>query len=388
MNLEQIILALDILLRRWWLFLLPLVMAIPLATLVIYKMPTKYVANSIILLESANRGDGWGGGASGLPRQNAIEQVHVIEAWLKSDHVLAALLPKLKTEFRPKGPTELFVEMAKLRAALNLELVGNSVLKISLEGPHKKGLGRKLEIIVTHLLEGLMRPDAGILNASQLVLMRRAEAIKDAQLTLKHAINEAGLKPASFISSQLQKLYDIDQKRLTQALNQTRQRSKAIAPRLKHRPSLLKGTKTGSKTKENKEDLALLADDLRRSISRDPHITRRLERLYARIGEEQIAYEALKQNMQSSGTNYVMIFDAPEKLRIIGRPRDPLVGQNPGRKLAIAEILLSILSGAGLVLLAEFFDNRLRARQEFETLSGLPIVARMSKLDSAENESS
>ncbi len=380
MKQEQIVLAFDIIYRRWWLFLLPLALAIPLAALIVYKAPTKYIANSIILLDSANRGDAFGGSGSRPPPQSAYEQIQVIDAWLKSDHVLASLLPQLNNDIDLSDPKKLFIEMTKLRAALNLNLVGNSVLNISLESRTQKGLGKKLEIIVSQLMEGLMRPDAGILNASQLVLLHRKETASENHQALRHAIKTAGLSPTSRIESQLKDLYYIEQHRLSQTAANPRASRITSSSGSTRTPESKNASTSRKKAKKKKKQSPQTEEEIRLSISRDPALVQKLEQLFAAYEEARIAYEVLKENTQSSNTNFVTIFSAPEKLTIIGRPQDPLVGGNSGLKLAIAGLFLSILTGAALVFLAEYFDTRMRARQEFETLSGLPIVARLSEV--------
>jgi capsular polysaccharide biosynthesis protein len=75
---------------------------------------------------------------------------------------------------------------------------------------------------------------------------------------------------------------------------------------------------------------------------------------------------------------YPGIFEAPERLTLIGRPRDPLFGQSPIKKYAVLALLLSLIFGGLLAVLAEYFDPRVRSRRQVRAATGLPVVARVS----------
>ncbi len=47
----------------------------------------------------------------------------------------------------------------------------------------------------------------------------------------------------------------------------------------------------------------------------------------------------------------------------------------------IAGLLLTLVFSAGLVVLAELLDTRLRARQDFELVAGVPVIARLPSVD-------
>lgn len=74
------------------------------------------------------------------------------------------------------------------------------------------------------------------------------------------------------------------------------------------------------------------------------------------------------------------IFDSPDNLLVVGRPKDPIFGESIAKKPAIAGILLGALVSVGLVLVVEFLEGRMRTRREYETVAGLPVVARLGKI--------
>ncbi len=65
---------------------------------------------------------------------------------------------------------------------------------------------------------------------------------------------------------------------------------------------------------------------------------------------------------------------------IVGRPTDPVHGTSLGIKLAALVIFLALALGGGLALLLEFISTKIRIKDEVESITGLPVVARLSRL--------
>jgi hypothetical protein len=122
------------------------------------------------------------------------------------------------------------------------------------------------------------------------------------------------------------------------------------------------------------------ADRLRRAISNDPKTVDALEKAYANYQIAEDRFTALQAQGAANRSNYVGIFASPDNLLVIGRPKDPMVGESSVRKLAIAGILMSLIGGTGIVFLAELLDGRVRTRREHEVAAGLPVVARLAKV--------
>ena len=353
--LEQAVVLLDIAKRRWLLMVVPLVIAGILALAAMLFGPSKYTAQSIILLSNANRNVA-GLHSANVQRASVIEQVGAIEAWLKSEQVLAPLIPRLRGYEAPAGPKVKMAQLLALRNSLSLELVGGSVLTVKLEGRKPDGLGVNLEIILSRLMEGLTGPEQSIFTASQFVLMRRSDEVDAANFKLSRAIEASGTRDPGQVQRSLNQLWKLGAG------------SDAAA---------------GGRLTADRGDaggLEKAANDLRQQISADPSVSTHLEALYA---ASQMALERLEALRSSSGAGrgtYVGIFDAPDNLLVVGRPADPIVGESMGRKLAIAGVLLSIMIGGGLVVAVEFMVGRLRTRGDFERASGLPVVARVRNI--------
>lgn len=354
---ELTVLALDVVRRRWLLFCAPVGIALLLGLIAVKLAPIKYEASSLILLQSANRA---GSSNFGMPHGAVAEQIAAVEAWLKSDQVLIGLLPDLMDGKTPKDAAEQYSMLNVVRRSLTLELIGSSVLEVRLEGGNPKGLAKRLEAIVSRLMEGLIGPEQDILNASQFVVLRSKEEEAIADAALNRAIASAGLATPD-VKALLKRLSDV-----TQRLDRLRSgaASKTTAPA----------------SSAAYDELAATAESLRRAISPDPDTSATLERLYADYQSASTRYDGHKQLATARASNYVGIFDSPQNLLVIGRPQDPVYGENGARKIAIAGILLSMVGAMALVLLLELFQGRLRTRREFEDLSGLPVVARIGKL--------
>ena len=336
---EQLVFALDIVRKRWLLLCIPIVLASVLAYAAVHLAPTKYTASSVILLQGANRNVG---GFSGAQHANTVEQVQAIEAWLKSDQIIAELLPQMTGYKAPESPIERLVQMRVFAASLSLEVVGNSVLQIKLTGDRPDGLGRNLESVLSRLMGGLTGPEQNIFSAQQFLNMHRSEEAIATERELVRAIEVSGL-----------------------------QQSPPQVRAVLHQLWMLK--------RQGQPADAAAADRLRRSISENAKLVGQLAQLYSAYRNAADRQAALGQAGPARST-YVGIFSSPENLLIVGRPKDPLVGESAARKLAIAGVLLGVVAGFGLVVVAELLGGVLRTRRDHEAASGLPIMARLSKM--------
>jgi hypothetical protein len=377
MPIERILFTIDGLRRHWLLFLLPLLVAGPIAILMLQFAPVKYEAKSTILMTSANRGPEWAGGAAGIPRQSAIEQIAVLEAWLKSDQVLGELLPQLYGELFLPDTEQFGVVTAALRRSLTLELVGAAVLEIRLEAAQGKGLGRKLEIIISRLLEGVLNPEAGILSASQMIIARRGDAVEEADNALTRAIEAANLRAPVEVKSRLQVLHELKKRGLMDAKAQARKSENGDGVGALARPT---GEEASGSSKFRLDVHSEQIIEARAAVSTNEEVVTGLERLFETYENARLSYREARVRAGAPESIYVRVFDAPERLTVIGRPRDPFVGVSSGRKYAIAIMLLACLSSLGSVGLAVLLDKKLMISEDFENIAEIPVVARLPRL--------
>ena len=344
---ERFVEGIEFVKSRWRLILAPVAIIAPIAFIAVKSSPVRYVATSVILLRSPLSS---GIVSSQTPQQNAIDQVKALEAWLKSDLIIEQYLPKLSSEPLPADPFKFAAMIKETRSALKLSLVNNSVIEVQLEGSTRLGLGRKLEIVLTHLMEGLLRPgSAGVLSGGQLILTDRLEAWQKTQAEIADVIRSVGIEPTNAI---LKQLGSLDQ-------------SPQTAP-----------ASSVSKTPAPSEQEPGSINSLQTALASNPVARTRLLDLRLRSDAGRAAYEAAKSSFPTD-SRYVGVFDSPERLTVVGRPRDPLVGENPATKYGVAAIFLSLVAGLSLAWLADLLAPRLRSKKQFEELIGLPVIARL-----------
>ena len=375
MQLERILYLADGLRRHWLLFILPIIVAFPIAFLVWKTTPVKYEAKSTILMISANRAPDWAGGLGGFPRQSALEQIAVLEAWLKTDQVLSDLLPQLVDGPLPTDAHQMSAVIAGLRSSLTLQLIGAGVLEIQLQADRAEGLGRKVELIVTRLLEGVLNPEAEILSAPQMVFAHRKEAAIEAERALVRGIEAAGVGPPEQVIVRLKALYDI---------KHGRSDSGSVQPALDGKPldrQVTGGSPSGGTgSGDSIANSANALEKARAAISSVDGVVDKLEMLFETYQKMRTTFQLTQEQTRSPSSSYVRVFDSPERLTVIGRPRDPLTGTSPGRKYAIAVMMVGGVIGLAWVLVAVLLDRRLRVAEDFEQVSDLPVVARFAKL--------
>lgn len=354
--LEKALLAIDTLLYRWRIVVLTVAVVSTLAVILVKTASHRYTTSVNVVLRAANLAT-WAPGGTQFPDQSAIEQVRAIEVWLKSDYVLENLLPQLIDTTAPLNPQRRQAELNKLRASLRLIAVGNSMMRLELDGPSPDGLSRKLEIILSNFFERLLRSDDGVLSATQLIQLRRGEDASAAEAALVNEIKFLGLDPAHAIR-QLKEL------RLFTAAKANQTASSAKAP---------------ANVSTDADPFAAELQ-VRSSISPHAEIVRRLEILYEDALVARGNLERAQTAVRQKESTFVRIFETPENLTIIGRPRDPLFGENPMRKVGIAMILMGFGLGVALAFIVELLGDRMRSRDDFEMRSELPVIARMQRL--------
>jgi len=253
------------------------------------------------------------------------------------------------------------VQKLLLAASLSLDVVSNSVLQITMASNQPEGLGRTLETVLARLMEGLTGPEQSIFSAPQFMKMRRKEELANAEMALIRAIEASGAANPQKLRSDLQRLWAMGRNVKTFSFGQE--------PTIDLAPATANAAQTEA------------AQQLRSSIELSAPVLTNLERLYAAYQDATEKLAAVQSQPGAVRSNYVSIFSSPDDLLIIGRPQDPLTGENAARKIAIAGVLLSMILGAGLVVLAEMMGGPLRTRRDFEAAADIPVLARLPKLE-------
>lgn len=341
---EYLVLLLDTIRRRWWIAVLAIMCVIPFALIAAQITPVKYTAKSLILLHTDRNNT--------MPqsRQQILEQVVAIEAWLKSDPIMRELLPQIMDETDLSDPGELSVLLDIARTSIHFELLGGSALEISLDGKAPEGLGQKLEVILARIMEGLSGPNRSILSASQFALLKRSEKVQKEKEALDKAIAQSGAEPAAVIERRLRALQDLN-----------------TSIRLDNQPS--------GKATDKRNGLTGRKHEIEQLISADSDVRTRILQQYETYQTALADHEALQSQISPQSKNYFSVLDASGVV-VVGRPQDPVFGNSPKKKIVIAIMFLGCVAAGGLVLLTEFFFPGVRLKNEFEELSGLPVISR------------
>lgn len=343
---EYLVLLLDTLKRRWKIVALVLLCIIPIAIVAAKLVPARYTSKSLILLSADTNN------VTPQSSQQFMEQVAAIEAWVKSDHVMRELLPQIMDAADITDPEALSILLNIARSSIHFQLLGGSALEISLDGREPEGLGKKLEIIIARIMEGLSGPGRGILSASQFALLKRSENAEAERLKLEQIIARSGVNSPDVIESRLKALQD-----LNTSIRLNQQADGGSNP----------GMELGELTLRKREMEAL--------ISSDPAARANILGQYEIYQQALADYETLQAELAPQGKNYFGVLDASGVV-VVGRPQDPVFGSSPGKKIAIAILFLGLVAAGALVAAMEFLFPGIRLRSGFEELSGLPVVSR------------
>lgn len=119
-------------------------------------------------------------------------------------------------------------------------------------------------------------------------------------------------------------------------------------------------------------------DTIHTAIAETGPVLQEQKRLEEEIRLAQESHDAISKRFDNAQiTGALGKFEAPERIKVIDAPMDPVVPVTPGRILfLLAGIVAGLLAGAGLALSAELLDTRLRRQPEFEAVCDAPVVAR------------
>ena len=342
--------------RQRTLLFAPVLIMLPLTILGTKILPKNYVASALLAIPESDRDNPFKTN-KGLD-YSLSKRVEGLESWLKSDHIMSTIQRQF-TRLDPQNePVAFAQEVSDLRDALTLTLVGNDFLRFSLVGKNPKGLGNKLEAIITRCLEGLLIPDRSVKSASQFILDHqrdRLEAIKkerqqlanDYKALLSQAETEPlNIKPASF----------------RKALPQNPAPSERPNDEMDKRLQSAYGKRT--KLLELEQKMRAL-DEQQRQVER-----------------------TLKQSthLLDSATiqNPLGILNAPEGIKMIDAPKDPLKATTSNLKIILIGLIGALFMGISLATLRELADPRLRTPEQIKAISGTRIIGHLPPLETKE----
>lgn len=131
------------------------------------------------------------------------------------------------------------------------------------------------------------------------------------------------------------------------------------------------------------EQIRLKIVQLNRGIARFGPVERKMQGLERDIRIAQGLYEKLAERYEMARvTGALGRFEAPERVKIVDAPYEPLWPDTPGSLLfVLAGLFGGMVLGISLATLAELFDQTVRSAHDLSHQLGLPVLARLSYIE-------
>lgn len=455
--------------RRRYLIAVPILVMPPLAFVAGGLAPKSYEAKTTILVQETAKMNPFLTDLAVGP--NLKERMPALNALVHSSHILEQVLRDVGQIAQTDDRNETELKVARLSAAISVQLMGNDLVVFKIKGSKGEGLAALLTSISTRFLERMLAPERSAITDSQSFLKselgERETRLKLAQDVLaKFRLDNAARLP-TLETSNLKRLEEMQskladnrmevasanaelgdmQRRLIQTnpmigqieedilqstrligdlrVRYTEEHSKVQAElrslkRLtEERDRLVKESQSignsdlnslwniaaGSVMKDNEsappllvsqmgklqetaqrrvrletetKELANEVSKLEKAIAETGPVAQKLRQLEENIKFAQESYDAIAKRFDNAEiTGALGKFEAPERVKIIDPPVDPVAPTTPGRILfLLAGILGGIFMGIGLATAAEILDTRLRRIEEFEDVAKVPVIAR------------
>lgn len=415
--------VLEVVWRRRRLIILPLVLVMALTTLLAYALPRQYSARALLVMQEQ------GADNPLIKSQTTNERIRDrapgLQALLKSDRVLGNALRDILGESMPTDPREIAIVTKELDQRLTFEMIGTDFLEFQLRDSNAKGLGKKLEAITSRFLESMLSPDQDAVSATQVLLERRREELTAAERALQRYRQQIGDTALAAITAARQRgtALTADVQRLQTELSATSADISSLAVANGFPAAGATSAEIAAAVTAAGADLAnaerrgaagaAAADEIRArlvnlrrieaQLTRKAEIERAIEANQSRIAAEQTAgldsrspegqlrrlerdvadarqvYETYARrfpatiNTQAS----LQVLRAPERIRVIDAPKDPEFPATSRLKYLLAGLVGALLLSGGLVAGAELFEPRVRSTRDFESITGVPVLARL-----------
>ena len=130
--------------------------------------------------------------------------------------------------------------------------------------------------------------------------------------------------------------------------------------------------------KEETSAIEAEIDSIHTAIAETGPVMQEQKRLEEEIRMAQESHDSISKRFDNAQiTGALGKFEAPERIKVIDAPVDPVVPVTPGRILfLVVGIVAGLVAGAGLAAAAEILDTRLRRQHEFEAVCEAPVVSR------------
>ena len=133
------------------------------------------------------------------------------------------------------------------------------------------------------------------------------------------------------------------------------------------------------------EQLSAAVDQLRKAIADFAPIEQQQQQLEQAITAAKEQHDMLAKRYDMARlTGSLGRYEEPERIKIIDAPQDPTAPVTPpGILFLIGGLVGGVVLGAGLAVVFEVLDPRLRRVKDFEAASGLPVLAFIPRIEAA-----
>jgi len=409
--------------RRRFLVLLPILFMVPVSIAAALILPKAYIARSLLQLQESGRDNPFardGDGASSVYRVQ--ERFQGLRALLISDRVLSQALG---AEVDKLPPSEREKRTGELRQALAIDLIGGDFIEVKLSGAQPEGLGKRLETVMASFLEALI-PEQGGATAAQLMLSARRQELDALNRAKEEVRRELTALLPNGSDEAAQRLSTIEQvrsgrwntlvqieaeiSRLREALgkpsdeqleremaalpargsgeaDQSAIRDQQSSDRVQALAALKSLLPQRQSLAAQTQNLGTDAATLKGDMSRFQELQERLTGLEKEIAAARQTYDDYQKRF--SNTNAVRsvgILRAPELIRIVDPPRDPVNPSGSRVLYVLSGLIAGALLGLGLAFVAERLDQRIRHSDEASEIAGIPVLALARDQSQSTNE--
>lgn len=408
--------------RRRYLICIPILAAVPLAVIIAKLGPKVYIAKALMLLQEAGGNNPLNTRPSAYGQIAMKERVAGLRALMNSDRVLASAVRDIYGINAQDDPAGADIAKYNLSQALSLELIGTDFLEFRLKGSSPHGLGTELQIITTRFLESLLLPEQSAISASELLVEKRRKDLEEAQRAYSEFRQGEGRNWLGEFETHKSQLTRLEQqlesarttheahRTLLDAIKEKQSPENADANNIKNNITRVKaelkklavlGPESKAQLTSTKQQLDLLSQletamvdfnksrqlveqtetailDLRQKLAKLQKVNIHGIQLERRVRETQQTLDSfLRRYTAKAPDKGINVLEAPQSIKMIDHPQDPTQPENSGLKYFIFTILAAIGLGTGLALFAELIDPRLHRESDIETLTNLPVIARL-----------
>lgn len=402
---------------RRYLLAIPILLSLPIGLMLSYFMPRTYVSSSLLLLQESG---GVLGSREVVPPYQSQDRFNGLQALLKSERVLAAVVREMRRDQPPLSAREMPLALDALKRALSIEMLSSEVIQVQLKGRQGPGLGKNLETILARLLESLLSPEDVIVTAPRMVVERRKEQLGQAERKYSESLQRAKERtsgtqrtPSSADSERMAALLDNQKQAQTTIRALRRELGLKDSEPTKIDASInaarARLAELGTSNDGGRMDVKIAQRQLTQLIElqnlEEVQAQRKIEidRVAADLAEakklasatldiverdvaeakaevEAARYrftEAERRFGTRLGNSNFQILKSPEQITIIDPPKDPEFPLYGRSIILILSILAGSLIGLGLALGADFADARLRSEEALGRITGAPLWGRL-----------